>query len=210
MRSASLQSCDITSQEVHENCLCHIICVVSGGNHITFEKDGSPVESLPSKHSTKGAIVLSPHLLHNVIHRPAVKIFVGENCEWNAILFLISFDRFQTVIPIACIVQKRQCNSIENELRRVLYTCNSFIDRKENQFQSVTVLFVQVFQNVGKNSGIFSARSSHSNKLAWLKHFCCSYRVMHLSFKGPKKAFFTQCIIRLGSLYTKRVVFFSK
>ena len=74
---------------------------------------------LSSKYTTKRAIVLSTYLLDNVIHRPTIEVFVGDNLQRKTIDFSISFDCLQRVIPVAS---------------------NPLINRQQEEVKSIAVL----------------------------------------------------------------------
>ena len=56
---------------------------------------GPPVQSLPPEHSTEGAVVLGANLLHNLVHGPAVQLFIRHHLQRNLVLLLVALDCLQ-------------------------------------------------------------------------------------------------------------------
>lgn len=56
---------------------------------------GASVQGLPPEHSTKGAVVLCPDLLDDLIHGPAIQLLVGHHLQRNLVLLLIALDCLQ-------------------------------------------------------------------------------------------------------------------
>lgn len=76
----------IAAQDVQQHSLSDIIRVVSRHDAVCFREHCTAIQCLPPQHAAICAVVLCADLAHNVVHRPAVQMLIGEHREWDAIL----------------------------------------------------------------------------------------------------------------------------
>ena len=74
---------------------------MTGSYNVTFQHHRSSIQGLPPENSAESAVVLLADLFDNVIHRPTVKVLVGQHSQRQLVLLLVAFDRLQRVIAIS-------------------------------------------------------------------------------------------------------------
>mmetsp|Transcript_4960 Transcript_4960/g.12083 ORF Transcript_4960/g.12083 Transcript_4960/m.12083 type:complete len:333 (-) Transcript_4960:571-1569(-) len=92
---ASAEPPKVTPYYIEDDSLRNVIRVVTRHNLVGAEHYRPAVQRLASEDATKRAVVLLPNLGNNLIHRPVVKLLVGDNPKRYAVLLFIPFHRFK-------------------------------------------------------------------------------------------------------------------
>ena len=54
---------NVPPQNIHDDCLCDVVCVVTGADLVHTKHHSSPVKGLTPENSAEGAVVLTAHLI---------------------------------------------------------------------------------------------------------------------------------------------------
>lgn len=102
---APAQSCRVAAQYVHYHRFRDVIGIMAGGDAIHLQLLGTAVQRLPTKHPTECAIIRAANFAHYPIHCPAIQLLVRQYFQRHLVVVAVLFDRFQAVVPVACITQ---------------------------------------------------------------------------------------------------------
>ena len=93
-----LQPEEVSPKDVHEHCLCNVICIVSCDHFVCLDLMSPSVQCLSPEHSTESAVVAlvvlacllffllqSLQVSHYLIHGPAIQVSVGYNEQRQSI-----------------------------------------------------------------------------------------------------------------------------
>jgi hypothetical protein len=86
---------------VHKYSLCHIICIMSCHHMLHAQSRRPAIQRLPSEHAAVCAVAFLAHLLHDLVHSPAIQLGISQYRQIHLILLRIPLHRLQTIVPVA-------------------------------------------------------------------------------------------------------------
>jgi len=92
----------ISSQQVHIDCLGYIVGIMAGQDFISFYKLSASIKSLPPENATESAVICQTDYFDDLIHGPAVEVFIGDYSQGKLVSFFVLFDGLEGVVSVTC------------------------------------------------------------------------------------------------------------